>query len=175
MEGFQFITRSESNRARFYINRSFTKTKQKLIVIRKTLVFCINVVERGRIFAYGLIFFFVCSKQKGFVKKGTEFLFLSIFWVVLDQKHFFSWTIRLSAFPLKISRKMDDRDIVILSIYFSRRMIWKKKLFFYIRKTNVIICHYHVLGQKSKKKSQIWKKLFSPPTSFISRTTFKYP
>ena len=60
-------------------SKVFTKTKQKLIIIRKTLVFCINVVERKRIFAYGLIFFFVCSKQKGFVKKGTEFLFLSIF------------------------------------------------------------------------------------------------
>ena len=155
------------NGAQVYFNRCFTK--KKVIIIKKTLVFCINVVERGRIFAYGLIFFSVCSKQKGFVKKRTEFLFLSIFWVVLDQNFFFSWTIRSSAFPLKISRKMDDRDIVILSIYFSRRMIWKKNCFFISAKRmwSFVIIMFWV-------KSQIWKKLFSPPTSFISRTTFKY-
>ena len=111
----------------------------------------------------GSFFFFVCSKQKGFVKKGTEFLFLSIFWVVLDQKFFFSWTIRSSAFPLKISRKMDDRDIVILSIYFSRRMIWKKKIVFLYPQNKCDHLSLSCFGSKvKKKKSNLKKTVFSP-------------
>jgi len=54
----------------------------------------------------------------------------------------------------------------ILSKSFSRRMIWKKKCFFYICNTNAIN-YYHVLYQKSKKKSPIWKELFLPSNSFF--------
>ena len=113
-------------------------------------------------------FFFVCSKQKGFLKKVTENLFLSIFWVVLNEKFFFPRTMRSSAFPLKINRIMDDRDIIILSIYFFRRMIWKKNVFLYPQKE----CNHLSLScivSKVKKKSQIWKKVFSPQYPFFQK------
>ena len=69
--------------------------------------------------------------------------------------------------------QIDDWDIVILSKCFSRRMIWKKMVF-YIRKTNAIIWYFHLLYQKSKKKSPFWKKLFFPSIPYFSVTAFKW-
>ena len=56
------------NGGRFY-------NKKKLVTLRKTFVFRINVVERGRISAYGLIFFFRLFKTKRICQKSNwEFL-----------------------------------------------------------------------------------------------------
>ena len=109
------------------------------------------------------LFFFRMFKTRICKKDYWEFVLehlLSCF----ERKKFFS----TSAFPLKINRIMDDRDIVILSIYFFRRMIWKKNVFLYPQKE----CNHLSLScivSKVKKKSQIWKKVFSPQYPFFQK------
>ena len=117
------------------------------------------------------VFLFVCSKQERISKKATEFFFFTNFCLVLNIQFFFHAP-EVGGISSEKKLQIDDRDIVILSKSFSRRMIWKKKWFFISVKRMqsfgiIIYC------TKSQKKTPFWKNLCFPPMLPFSRTTFK--
>ena len=60
-----------------------------------------------------------------------------------------------------------------VEIFFQKNDL-KKKMVFYIRKTNAIIWYNHLLYQKSKEKSILEKVVFFPSMLPFSRTAFIY-
>ena len=75
-----------------------------------------------RNFVHQALFFFVCSKQESISKKKSEFFFFTNFCLVLNIHFVFSFP-GVGGISSEKKLQFDDRDIVILSKSFSRRMI----------------------------------------------------
>ena len=93
-----------------------SQKQKKVIIIKKKLVFHINVVEGGKIFTYGVIYFFCLFKTKTNYKSILFGGFLEHLLSCFERTNFFFTVSKYRAFHLKISRKMDDRDMSISSI-----------------------------------------------------------
>ena len=115
--------------------------------------------------------FFVCSKQERIPKSASEVFFFTNFCLVLKIHFFFMPQGRRISSEKQL--QIDDRDIVILSKSFSRRMIWKKKCFFISAKLMQPFSFF-IYCAKSQKKSPFWKKLVFPSIPLFSITAFKW-
>ena len=78
------------------------------------------------------MFFFVYSTQTKKWASPSSVVFLTYICFVFHQNKLYSWGKRSGAFVMDNSQQMDDDLILILSIYFSWRMI-KKKIMFFLR------------------------------------------
>ena len=119
-----------------------------------------------------MIFFLFVQNKKEFRMLHLSF-FSSLTFVFFWTLTFFFHAPGGGGISSEKKLQIDDRDIVILSKLFSRRMIWKKKMVFYVRKPNATIWYFHLLCQKFKKKS-ILKKVGFPSMCLFSRTAFIY-
>ena len=112
-----------------------------------------------------VFFLFVQNKKES--RKLHRRFFLSLTFVLFWTFIFFFHAPGVGGISSEKKLQIDDRDIVLLSKSFSRRMIWKKKMVFYLRKTNAIIWYFHLLCQKSKKNSILKKVVFSLNVTFF--------
>ena len=111
------------------------------------------------------VFLFVCSKQERISNAPSEVFFFTNFCLVLNIRFFFMPQRSGDFFWKKVANWRSGQRHFVEIVFQKNDM--KKKLVFYIRKTNAIIWYYHLLYQKSKKKSILKKVVFSLNVTFF--------
>ena len=129
----------------------------------------------------GSFFLFVCSKLKRITKTSCLGVFLSIFWVVLNEQIFFSWSQRSGLFIWKLVAKWTIGTCPFCRYNFSEEWSEKKNGFLYPQNE----CDHLLLScfvTKVKRKVKFEKSCFfpqhpffqEPPSNFFSIFFFDF-